>query len=253
MLVPPALLSLAFIAATPASPLDLDEYEWRLTRHTRFRYAADLDAIKRRGVLRVLTRNNSVSYYISRGKERGFEFELASAFAEALGVRVAFVVPQRRGRLMSALFDGEGDLIAAGMSVTPARSEKLVFTKPYISTQRVVATRQGLGKRISSLEDLLDVEIHLSFRSTTMQDARGVEAELGRKLQLQDVTDGAEMELMMERVVKGDYEATIVDDVLLGLEQVAGLPLEGTVAIGEQRSKAWAVHPAAPNQPCLST
>lgn len=226
--------------------LDPEDYAWRLTRHTRYRYAADLDEIRDRGVLRVITRNNSVSYYIARGKERGFEFELASAFAEELGVRVAFVVPESRGELIPALFAGEGDMIAAGTSLTPDRSEKVLFTLPYIESQRVVATRKDFAKKLDGLEDLPGVAIHLSFRSTTLQDARNVESLIGRQLDLRDVSDGAEMERMMERVAAGKYEATLVDDNLLGLEQVSGLPLKSVMAVGDARAKAWAVHPAAP-------
>ena len=239
------LLALAASQPDPAVP-DVDEFAFSLTRHTLERYVADLPGLKKRGVLRVLTRNNSVSYYVARGAERGFEFELASAFAEALGLRVTFVVPERRGQLIGALLAGEGDIVAAGMSVTPARSEKLEFTRPYLKSQRVVATRDGLVPAPHDPRDLLDLTIHLSFRSTTFQDAKALSAELGAPLRLVDVEDGVEMERMMERVADGTYEATIVDDVLLGLEQAAGLPLAAGPGIGQPRDKAWAVHPAAP-------
>lgn len=245
-----ALGAAALLSSPPAQAqderLEADEYAWRLTRHTRERYAADLDGIRERGVLRVLTRNNSVSYFISRGQERGFEFELASRFAESLGVRVAFVVPERRGALLSALFAGEGDIIAAGTSVTPARGEKVAFTEPYIDVRRVIATRRKIDAPLQSLGDLPSHRIHLSFRSTTLQDMRQVERTIGRRLDLVDVQDGAEMERMMERVADGTYDATVVDDVLLGLEQQAGLRLVERIQVGDPRPKAWAVHPAAP-------
>lgn len=246
MAASPLLLALALVATPTVELPELEEYQRRLTRHTRERYAADLDEVKSRGVLRVLTRNNSTSYYIARGREQGFEQELASTFAEALGVRVAFVVPESRGDLMAALFRGEGDLIAAGTTLTPARAEKVAFTDPYIDIQRVVVTRADHPKIIDSLDDLPNLTIHLSFRSTTMQDARRVEALIGRRLDLVDIPDGAEMEAMMERVVDGTYEATLVDDDLLGLEQAAGAPLKARVAVGDPRPKAWAVHPGSP-------
>ncbi len=233
-------------AATPepAEELDFTAVEAQLNRHTRERYAADLDEIRRRGVLRVLTVNNSVSYFIARGQERGFEFELASAFAEALGVRVAFVVPERRGDLIGALLEGEGDLIAAGTSLTPARAEKLAFTRPFLEVRRVVATHADAP--VEQLEDLLGRPLHVSFRSSTLADARWVERKLGRSLSLVDVEDGVEMERMMERVADGTYRATIVDDNLLALEQAAGFPIVGELAVGDPIPKAWAVHPAAP-------
>lgn len=225
---------------------DVEDFAWRLNRHTFERYVADVKAIQARGVLRVLTRNNSVSYYVAKGTERGFEYELASAFAEHLGVRVSFVVPERRGQLIGALLAGEGDLIAAGSSMTDARGEKIAFTRPYLHTQRVVALPARLEKVVRTPEDLLGRPLHLSFRSTTFQDAKNLELALGKPLDLVDIPDGVEMERMMERVAEGTYEATIVDDVLLGLEQDAGLPLVAGPAVGEPRPKAWAVHPAAP-------
>ena len=51
--------------------------------------------------------------------------------------------------------------------------------------------------------------------------------------------------MMMARVARGEYQATIVDDVLLGLEQAAGLPLAKTIEVGRSRPKAWVVHPSA--------
>ena len=245
-LVALALMSAAPTAEGSTNGIGIEDFEWRLTRHTRYRYAADLDEVRRRGVLRVLTRNNSASYYVSRGKQRGFEFELASAFAESLGVRVAFVVPETRGALISALLEGEGDLIAAGTTVTPERSEKVAFTHPYLSTRRVVATRPDISKKIERLQDLSNVTIHLSFQSTTLQDVRTVEGFIGRRLKIRDVPDGAEMERMMRRVADRRYEATIADDVLVSLEQGAGLSIVPKIPIGQARPKAWGVHPGAP-------
>ncbi|MBX2811883.1 MAG: transglycosylase SLT domain-containing protein [Myxococcales bacterium] len=231
--------------ATASPTPELADYEGRLNRNTRDRYVADLPDIKRKELLRVLTRNNSTGYYISRGEQRGFEYELAAAFARSLGVRVAFVVPETRGALTQALLDGAGDLIAAGMTRTPSRAEKMYFTEPYMSTRRVVATSPDRKKRLDRLEDLGDFTVHISFGSTTLQDARSIEYLIGHKLQLVDVGDGVEMERILWRVARGQYEATIADDVLVGLEQAAGLSIEGRFTIGGARSKAWAVHPAS--------
>ncbi|MEO1336834.1 MAG: hypothetical protein AAFV29_14400, partial [Myxococcota bacterium] len=49
---------------------DLTDLETSLTRHTRYRYTADLAGIKKRGVLRVITRNSSATYFIARGAQR---------------------------------------------------------------------------------------------------------------------------------------------------------------------------------------
>ncbi|MGF1508493.1 MAG: transglycosylase SLT domain-containing protein [Myxococcota bacterium] len=229
--------------AFPDEPfLDL---EWNLTRHTRDRYSADLDEIKRRGVLRVLTRNNSSSYFVARGAERGFEFELARAFAHKLGVRLAIVVPNRREDLIHQLLAGAGDLVAAGMTRTRARAEKVRFTRPLLDAPRVVATHRHVVKLIERPEDLMSLTIHTNFRSTTFRTASRFQAEHELDLRLVDVKDGVEMEQQLDRVANGTYEATIVDTNVLDLARAAGIDVVAKLPIGPALPKAWAVHPDA--------
>ena len=239
------LLALVVVASPAAE--DLSNLETTMTRHTRVRYVADLEEVKRRGVLRVLTRNNSSHYFLARATERGFQFELVRAFAKELGVRLAMVVPPSRDALIGALLDGEGDLIAAGMSVTPARAEKVLFTPKIFTARRAVATHLQTVRTLDSLEDLPKFLIHVDFHSTTLRDLRRVEAQLDRRLRIAPVTDGAEMEEMLRRVSEGSYEATVADTQLIELAQAAGLDVVGRVEVGAARPKAWAVHPASPD------
>lgn len=242
---PLAPLLLALLAA-PGDAEDLSNLESALTRHTRFRYAGDLEEIKKRGVLRVLTRNNSSGYYIARGTERGFQYELAAAFAKALDVRLAIVVPPSRNGLMESLLDGRGDMIAAGMTITPERAEKVVFTPKVTAAGRVVATHEDIIKPLEQIEDLLAFTVHLSFRSTTYRDLAAVQDKLPLPLTLRDVKGGLEMEEMIARVGNGEYEATVIDEDLLGLAMAAGEPVRPGPRVSEPKEKGWAFHPGAP-------
>jgi len=109
-------------------------------------YWGDLDEIRRRGALRVLTRNNGTDYYLYRGQSMGFEYELAKEFAEFLGVRLHMVVAPSRGDLIPWLQEGRGDIICAGLTVTPARQEKVRFSYSYAEITRVVVTNKKSGR-----------------------------------------------------------------------------------------------------------
>ncbi len=217
--------------------------EVALTRHTRKRYVGDVEEIKRRGVLRVLTRNSSATYFVARGAQRGFQYELAQAFADTLGVRLAMVVPPTRDALIEALLAGEGDMIAAGMSHTPDRAEKLRFTAPLFSARRVFVTHRHTVKVIESAQDLAQFDIHVNFRSTTMGNIRDAQAEAGLPFRLFDVGGEAEMEEMLRRVSAGVYEATVSDLSLVDLSKAAGAQVEPRFELGSPRDKAWAFHP----------
>ena len=245
MLWVPMLAALFATQVGEPSGDDLSDLELSLTRHTRYRYVADLEGIKRRGVLRVITRNSSATYFIARGAQRGFQYELAKAFAKSLGVRVAMVVPPSRTALIEALLTGEGDLIAAGMSITDARAERIRFTTPVMRAKRVVAIHQQSQKRLETLEDLDQFVLHINKGSTMHRDALMLQQTLGRPLKIVFIEDDAEMEESARRVAAGHYEAIVIDDNLLALAQAAGGQLKAALPFGESRPKGWAVHPGA--------
>ena len=114
----------------PALKAALDAFlAERALRGSKERSArADLAAIRKRGTLRVLTRNTSTTYFLHRGEELGFDYELVREFAKTLGVRLEMVIPPSREGLMTYLREGKGDLIAAGLAVTPERRQEFAFT-----------------------------------------------------------------------------------------------------------------------------
>ncbi|MBF4248140.1 lytic transglycosylase F, partial [Vibrio anguillarum] len=69
-----------------------------------------------RGVLRVGTLNNQLSYYIGPDGPAGLDYELAREFANQLGVKLEIKPAYRLSSLFPALKNGEIDVIAAGLS-----------------------------------------------------------------------------------------------------------------------------------------
>ena len=90
------------------SALDAFLVERALTGYKDRGARADLDAIRKRGTLRVLTRNSSTTYFLHRGEELGFEYELVREFARTLGVRLELVIPPSREALATYLREGKG-------------------------------------------------------------------------------------------------------------------------------------------------
>src|SRR5207247_470406 len=97
--------------------------EKAMTSHIDDVYKADLTEIKKRRVLRVLTRNASNTFFHYRGEQLGFEYELARDFAKELGVRLEMIVAPTRESLLEYLRDGKADLVAAGLTITPERQK----------------------------------------------------------------------------------------------------------------------------------
>ena len=103
--------------------------------------ADDLQQIKDSGELVVLTLYSSTSYFIYRGQDMGFQYELADQFARSLDVKLKIKVAQNARDLVHKLLQGEGDLIAYNLPVTKEFKDSVEFCGEDIITHQVLVQR----------------------------------------------------------------------------------------------------------------
>ncbi|HEX2252587.1 MAG TPA: transporter substrate-binding domain-containing protein [Thermoanaerobaculia bacterium] len=204
-------------------------------------YLADLDEVRRRGVLRVLTRNNPVTYFLHRGEEMGFEYELARRFARKLGVKVQMVVPREPGQLAEYLLAGRGDLVAASMTVDPARQRLVRFSRPYNQVSELVITRAGAG--ISGPRDLAGHTVVVQRSARFYPELRELAQEAG--FDIAGASEETEADELIDRVARGEYDATVVDSNMLDVELTWRDDVESAFPLGDPLPVAWAVRPSA--------
>lgn len=119
-----------------------------------------LHAVKRSGELTVLTYVSSTTYYETPEGPAGFEYDLAKAFADSLGVRLRVVVAPQFVEILPRLTQGEADFAAAGLAVTDARRAQVRFTSPYQQIRQQVVYRLG-SARPAKIEELIGREIEV--------------------------------------------------------------------------------------------
>src|SRR2546421_7395813 len=139
-----------------------------------------LQEIVKSGYIRVLTRNNDTSFFIYRGHRMGFDYELGKKLAQHLGIRVDMIITQSWADMVPALLKGEGDVIAAEVTVTGERKKQVLFAEPWGRTREVVVWKDG-SPPIQTAEDLAGKEVHVRksssyFETLTALDARLVAA-----------------------------------------------------------------------------
>lgn len=132
---------------------------------------SQLEAIKQKGVLRVATRNTPMTYYIDKGRPAGFEYELARAFADHLGVRMELILPPTFADLFTTMRERNAHIAASNLSVTAQREKQFDFGPPYRKSAPTVIyrVRQGqpqpkaiddlYGKKLLVLEDSAQAEL----------------------------------------------------------------------------------------------
>src|SRR5713101_898438 len=136
-----------------------------------------LAEIVKSGYLRVLTRNNDTSFFIYRGHRMGFDYELGKKLAQHLGIRVDMIITQGWAEMVPALLKGEGDAIAAEVSVTEERKKQVLFAEPWGHTREVVVWKDG-SPEIGTAEDLSGKEVHVRKGSTYYGTLQELNAKL---------------------------------------------------------------------------
>jgi membrane-bound lytic murein transglycosylase F len=183
-----------------------------MTDHARVASTGDLDALKKRGSLRVLTRNNAVSYFLHQGTQRGFDYELIKMFAKENGLRLDVVVPPHAKDLIPWLLEGKGDVIAAQMAITEERQEKIAFSEPYLFVDEVLV-QSASEPPLTSLEQLrgktLVVRKSSSYRSTldVLQKTHG-------PFTIVDADEEIETEQLVAMVGRGEIPMTVADSTI---------------------------------------
>ena len=105
--------------------------------------AVDLQQIKDNGELVVLTLYSSTSYFIYRGQDMGFQYELGEQFAKSLGVKLKIKVAKNIHDLIERLLAGEGDLIAYNLPITKEWKDSLTYCGEEVITHQVIVQRTG--------------------------------------------------------------------------------------------------------------
>jgi len=142
---------------------------------------------------------------------------LAAAVAAELD-RPLEIVPVEFGFLVPDLLNGRIDAIVSSFTITPGRSEKVLFTEPYLHTGLAILAR--CGEESISLDAL---------------------AETGKKVAVRKQTRGAE-------VAAGRFERHLVNEVRDDVAAVRGL-LDGTYdAFIYDQMTAWRYATEHPDQ-----
>jgi len=251
----------AAAATADATALEVEEATVRGELPTAFGAAlGDLDAIRKRGVLRALVVPGRIGYFVQEGHQYGATYELLVALEKELNakrkkgeamVRVA-IVPTSAGRLIDDLRAGRGDIAAHAMSVIPEGAKLMDYTASLGTSRGRYAVTNVTEPAIASLEALAGREVWLRRRSAAViqVDALNRRLEKAGKAPLvirrmpAEVTD----EDLLEMVDAGLAPMTFVHEHLVTTygQVLKNIALHPAAALAEDERLAWGVRKGSP-------
>ena len=196
-----------------------------------------LEAILESGEITVLTRNNAHCYYIYRDNPMGFEYDLAKAFSDYLGVKLNVVTPEWDG-LMDALSKGKGDFIAASMTITSSRGDLIDFSGEYLRIKQKVVIHKG-NYRIRKVEDLKGKSVRVR-RGTSYEERLRELKDGGLDINIK-LYDDLPTEELIRMVADKEMEVTIADSNVADLNRRYYPDIKIAFEIEEPQSLGWAV------------
>lgn len=135
-----------------------------------------LERVKQSGTLTVLTRYDPTSYYEGAHGFSGLEYDLVQLFAQYIGVKAQFVLPDTFSSVLQKIAAGEADFAAAGISITEKRKQYLLFAPPYqkITEQLIFRSGTKQPKQTSDLTSgILEIVKGTSHEETLRQLQKG--------------------------------------------------------------------------------
>jgi membrane-bound lytic murein transglycosylase F len=205
----------------------------------------DLADIDDRGVIRMITRYNSSSYFIHRGGQAGFDYELVWRFAKERGLTVEVVIPEPGEDFVTLLNTGRGDLVAAGLDTETGLERWGDWTRPTNFTRKVLvlpadSSREADFRSLAGL--IITVPAGDPFRER-LQDLR---LGLNIRFFVTEGRPGDQAEDLLALLDRGELDAVAVSDNIARSAQAYLPNLKLGVELGERQATAWLVRANSP-------
>jgi membrane-bound lytic murein transglycosylase F len=233
--------------------------------------ARDLPEIAAAGTLRVLFTFNSTGYFLYRGETLGYEYELLTMFARDAKLRLEPVVVRDSRELFDRLNRGDGDVVAAQLSI-PSSSPSIgvAVTDSLYETAPVVVQRSPSGgsatptvakdlareekempsqieiraKLVSTPHDLSGQQVQIPRTSPYRQRLVELNEELTQDIDVVEVDESSDH--LIQQLAEGEIAFTVAAENVAALKSGEYTNLIIKPQIGPPQPVVWAVRRNAP-------
>lgn len=217
----------------------------------------DWKEIKSDSVLTILAENSPASYFIYRGRNMGYEYELLYEFAKDKNIRLQVRMVNDLDEMMLHLDSCNGDVIACNLTITSGRSEQIDFTVPHLKTHQVLIQRKPENYRKLSKKELKDTlvteiealqgkTIHVWKNSSYYTQIKLLNDQLALNMNI-IATDG---DLITEELIRmvsdGEIDYTIADENIAKIDLRYYSNIDISLKMSHEDSIAFGVRKTSP-------
>ena len=224
-------------------------------------WKGDLPGMLDRRTIRVLTTFSKTFFFINKGTQRGATHDIFMEFERSLNqsltkekklkhrhlkVRIIFV-PVARDQLISALNAGKGDIIAANLTITPARQQEMTFR----SVQELLLSGPGSPK-VENLQQLSGKTVFVRTSSSYYESLVALNARFAQQslppITIEPAPEALEDEDLIEMLNAGLIPLTVVDrhKALFWKQVFPNIQVHQNIILRKEGNIGWAVRNNSP-------
>jgi membrane-bound lytic murein transglycosylase F len=208
-------------------------------------FATDLEGIKKRGTLRMVTAFNPTGYFIYKDEPLGFEYDFLKAFASSQGLDLEVVLVNDPRLMYEKLYDASGDIVAYHIPSVNMPEKYLRFTEPYVQTEQVIVQRKVSKKDpayIGNWQQMKDRNITVAANSHYIHTLQDLNFELGNKIKMSIIDENKSTEDLIRMVANGEIDYTIANKEIALINKGYYQNLDIETPVTPPQDIAFAVH-----------
>lgn len=194
------------------------------------KWTGDFDGMAERNIIRALVPYSKTFYFLDGADQRGLTYELLREFEKYINKKLRkktlkirlVVIPTKRDRLLPALVEGQGDIAAGNLTITPERQKRVDFSGPHLTGVEEIVVTGPKASPVQTIDDLAGKEIHVRASSSYYESLKRLNAQFKKKGKKQ-----------MKLVLADEY---LEDEDLLEMMNARLIPM---IVIDSHKGKFW--------------
>ena len=204
----------------------------------------DLPQIKESGQITALTLSSSISYFMYKEEEMGYEYELIKGFAESQNLQLNIKVAENENRLLEMLQAGEGDVVAYNISVTNPNKDNFIYCGEEVINKQVLIQRANYEDTIlTDVTQLIGKDVWVLENTKYYNRLVNLNDELGGGIFIKDIgKDTVSVEDLIAMVASGEIPYTLSDNDIAKLNKTYYSNINIALDVSHPQRSAWVVN-----------
>jgi len=208
----------------------------------------DLPAIKEARQLTILTLYSSISYFIYKGEERGYEYELIKSFAESQNFKLNIKIAENESRLLEMLRAGEGNVVVYNIPITNKYKEDFIYCGQEVTNKQVLIQRANAKDTIlKDVTQLIGKDVWVIDKTKYHNRLMNLNDELGGGINIKSIEkDTVLVEDLIAMVAAGEIPYTLSDEDIAKLNKSYYSNINAKLVVSHPQRSSWVVNKASP-------